>query len=79
MRKRIFVGVMWWLAVAYFWNFAAAMYEFPRGIGPILALAVAILFAADPLKIIWPRNVRRIARIPDRKVPDGQGLLTPRG
>lgn len=78
VRKRILAGVLWWLAIAYFWQWVAAMYGFPTAIGPIFAFAVAILFAADPLKIIWPRDVRRIARIPDPKVPDGQGLLTPR-
>jgi hypothetical protein len=74
MGKRIVAGVFWFLAVAYFFQFAGAMYGIPPAIGTVVALGVAVFMSVDPLGVLWKRQPkRRIARIPDPAVPtDGK-------
>jgi len=59
-------GIFWFLAFAYLFQFAGAMYGFPPALGTVLALGVATFMSVDPLGVLWKRQpLRRIARIPD--------------
>jgi hypothetical protein len=62
MWKRFAVGLAWWLAVAYGWEFMAAMYGLPHAVGPILALLVAAMIVGIPQSIAWKLTSRRITR-----------------
>jgi hypothetical protein len=69
MGKRLMIGIAWWLAVAYFWQFGAALWGFPSAAGPIVALAVAWLVAADPVGA-WIRSRRpQLRRYPADAIP----------
>ena len=74
MYKRILAGVFWFLATAYFFQFAGAMFGYPPAMGTLFSLGVALFMSVDPLGVLWKRQpTRRIARIPDSAVPaDGK-------
>jgi hypothetical protein len=81
MGKRILTGVFWFLAFAYFFQFAGAMYGFPTALGTVLALGIGVIMTVAPFGALWkPQPTRRIARIPDRAVPgDGRRAHLPGG
>lgn len=58
MGKRIAIGAAWWLAFAYFWEFSAAMYGWPLGVGPVLALVVATAVVVSPRELASKLAVR---------------------
>jgi hypothetical protein len=74
MYKRILAGVFWFMASAYFFTFANAMFGYPPTMGTLFSLGVALFMSVDPLGVLWKRQpTRRIARIPDPAVPaDGK-------
>ena len=78
MRKRIFAGIFWFLAVGYFFEFAGAMYGLPPALGSVAALGVALFMGIDPLGVLWePRWTRRVAQVPEPR-GDGETLKLPR-
>jgi hypothetical protein len=79
MGKRILAGVFWFLATAYFFQFAGVMFGYPPAMGSLFALGVALFVSVDPLGVLWKRQpTRRIARIPDPAVPaDGKHAGAP--
>ena len=63
MGKRIAIGVAWWLAVAYAFQFGAVMYGFSPAVGPLAALAVAVLVAGLSRRPVGrPKDLRRLYR-----------------
>lgn len=59
--RRLAIGVAWWLAAAYAFQFAAVMYAFPSGFAALAAIPVAVLVAATrPRRITRPADLRRI-------------------
>jgi hypothetical protein len=74
MGKRLAIGAAWWLAVAYFWEFSAAMYGWPRTAGPLVALLAAGIVLIDPRDMVSRVRSRRIARRRDA----APGLATKR-
>jgi hypothetical protein len=56
-RKRIAAAVLWFFAGWYAAAFAAFLLGAPDVLGPIVGLALAAIFAGDPLGRIWtPRE-----------------------
>ena len=63
MARRIAIGVAWWLAAAYAFQFGAFMYGFPPAAGLLAAIPLAVLIAATrPSPNRRPADLRRIHR-----------------
>jgi hypothetical protein len=61
MGRRVAIGVAWWLATAYAFQFAAVLYGFMPGLAPILALPVAFaIVMTRPRPARRPADLRRI-------------------
>ena len=53
MNKRIAAAVLWFFAGWYLGGYIALFLGISDVIGPILAISAAVLFAGDPLGLIW--------------------------
>jgi hypothetical protein len=53
MNKRIAAAVLWFFAGWYLGGYIALFLGISDLIGPILAISAALLFAGDPLGLIW--------------------------
>lgn len=63
VMRKLAIGVAWWLAAAYAFQFAAVMYAFPSGFAALAAIPVAILVATTrPRRATRPADRRRIYR-----------------
>ena len=61
VAKRMAIGVAWWLAASYAFEFGAFMYGFPTGLGSIAAVSLAVLIAGTrPQPRRRPADLRRI-------------------
>lgn len=58
MRRSIVIALLWALSVLLFWELGWSLADWPRPIGPLLAIAVGVL-AFRPPRI--PRSARRFA------------------
>jgi len=54
MSKRIAAAVLWFAVGWYAGAYLAFYLGIADVIGPILGITAAMLFAGDPLKVIWP-------------------------
>jgi hypothetical protein len=70
MGKRVLIGVFWFLAFAYMFQFAGAMYGIPPELGILISLGIGLFIGMDPFAVLWKRRPsRRIATIPAAHVP----------
>jgi hypothetical protein len=53
-RVRVAAGIFWFMAVAFGWELAWSLAGIPRFPGPFLGLAVGLIVALDPMRVIWP-------------------------
>lgn len=56
MNKRLAAAMLWFLAAWYLGAWVALLLGVSALLGPILGIAAAVLFAGDPLGIIWVRR-----------------------
>lgn len=56
MYQRIAAAVLWFFAGLYLGGWLALLAGISDLIGPILGISAAVLFAGDPLGIIWSRH-----------------------
>lgn len=56
MTKRFAVALLWFLAGWYVGGYVAVFLGISDLIGPILGMSAAVLFAGDPLGIVWPHG-----------------------
>lgn len=74
MLKRSVATVGWFLATWCVYELAVSFTDWPRIIGPMLALPIAAFVGVDPFAAIWPRDVRHPRRsvvpasLPQREV-----------
>ncbi len=80
MKKRIAIGVLWGLALAYGWQFWSAMYGLPGFVGPVLALIVAMALVFAPFQARGRASIPRriVTDVPDPRVVGNQ-LGEPQG
>jgi len=55
MWKRVLSAGMWFVLIAWAWNYAAWLLDAPEALGPMIGAAVALFVAVDPLRLFWPR------------------------
>jgi hypothetical protein len=53
MVKRIASSALWFLAVAWGWNYVALLTDLPSALGPVLAGFMATYICLDPLHRVW--------------------------
>jgi len=56
MNKRFAAAVLWFLAGWYLGSYIALFLGISDLVGPILGMSAAVLFAGDPLGIVWPHR-----------------------
>lgn len=56
MVKRSISALLWLVAVGWAWNFISAYLGAPQLIGAVLAPAVALFIAVDPLHVAWTES-----------------------
>ena len=56
MKKRLFATVLWFYATWYGWSILANMTGMPAMLGPVVALAVAVVIGLDPMHRIWTKQ-----------------------
>ena len=73
MTRKIAIGVAWWLAAAYAFQFGAFMYGLPAGLAPLAALPIAIAIAVTrPAPRRRPADLRRIYQPRPENAPAGE-------
>jgi hypothetical protein len=55
MAKHLVASLLWYLAVAWGWNYIAALTGLPSIIGLGLGAAVAAFVAIDPFHLVWAK------------------------
>jgi hypothetical protein len=56
MNKRLLAAVLWFFAGWYLGGYISLIFGVPEAIGPVLGIAGAVVFAGDPLGIIWTKR-----------------------
>jgi hypothetical protein len=56
MKKRMFIGLLWFYVTWTAWAFVAAFTGLSELWGPVLGAAVAMVIAGDPMGRIWARR-----------------------
>ena len=71
MKKRVFVGLVWFYVAWYAWMFVATFAGLSELWGPVVGAAVAMFVAGDPSGRIWGRrSVRRPIAAPSAQVSE---------
>jgi hypothetical protein len=53
MVKRVASSVLWFMAVAWGWNYLALVADLPSVVGLVLASSIAAYVGLDPLHRVW--------------------------
>ena len=53
MKKRVLAAVLWFMAVAYLWNFVAMIAGVSTAPAFLAGFAAALFVYGDPLHMIW--------------------------
>jgi hypothetical protein len=56
MSKRIVSAALWFFSMWYVGAYVAFFLGIPSVVGLSLGIAAAVLFAGDPLRVVWPRS-----------------------
>jgi hypothetical protein len=60
MIKRISSALLWFVAVAWGFNFLSAYAGVPELVGSLAATSVALFVAVDPLHLLWPSSAGKV-------------------
>jgi isoprenylcysteine carboxyl methyltransferase (ICMT) family protein YpbQ len=66
MVKRIASSGLWFLAVAWGWNYFALLADLPSAVGLVLASSVAAYVCLDPLHRVWQTRLMSPPMLPGR-------------
>lgn len=55
MSKRVVCAALWFLSMWYVGAYVAFVLGISSVVGLILGIAAAVLFAGDPMRVVWPR------------------------
>jgi hypothetical protein len=67
MSKRVAAAILWFFAAWYLGAFIALLLGVSEILGPILGITAAVLFAGDPLGVIW---TERATAAVDESMPE---------
>ena len=62
MSKRAVAAALWFAAIWFGYEIVWSVTGIPRGIGPVIAFAVAAFVTVDPTRAFWPRTAHAGAR-----------------
>jgi hypothetical protein len=70
MVKRVASSVLWFMAVAWGWNYLALVADLPSAVGLVLASSIAAYVCLDPLQRVWHGGEKRSRIIPRSELRD---------
>jgi hypothetical protein len=70
MVKRVASSVLWFVTVAWGWNYLALVADLPSAVGLVLASSIAAYVGLDPLQRVWHSSQKASPIVPYSELHD---------